>query len=192
MVAVLSALWPPAPRATLSVGTPLGRLAVLDGDTLRLPDGRRVRLPAVDTPELGRPCAAEARDFTAAQLAAAADARLAPAAPPHDHYGRLLADVLLDGASLQEALLSAGLATVYDSESPRLLELQAQAVGARLGMHARLDRAHGPFLVTAHRFHRPGCPWVRGDGPAADWCPDAAAALAAGRSPCRTCLAWPP
>jgi len=164
---------------------------VLDGDTLRLPDGRRVRLPAVDTPELGRPCAAEARDFTLARLAAARDVRLAPADPPRDHYGRLLADVLLDGASLQEALLSAGLATVYDSEAPRLLALQAQAVGARSGMHARLDRAHGPFLVTAHRFHHPGCPWVRGEA-AADLCPDAAGPLAAGRSPCRTCLAWPP
>ena len=165
---------------------------MLDENTLRLPDGRRVRLPDVDTPELGRPCAAQARDFTAARLAAAGDVRLAPADPPRDHYGRLLADVQLDGASLQEALLAAGLATVYDSEAPRLLSLQAQAVGARAGMHARLHRAHGPFLVTAHRFHRPGCPWVRGEGPAADLCTDAAGPLAAGRSPCRTCLAWPP
>jgi len=165
---------------------------VLDGDTLRLPDGRRVRLPAVDAPELGRPFAAEARDFSAAQLAAAADVRLADADPPRDRYGRLLADVLVDGASLSEALLAHGLATLYDSDAPALRRLQAEAVAARAGMHARLDRAVGPFLLTAHRLHRPGCPWVRGQARHADLCSDAAQALQAGLSPCRTCLAWPP
>ncbi len=165
---------------------------MLDGDTLRLPDGRRVRLAAVDTPELGRPCADEARDFSAARLAAASGWRLVPADPPRDHYGRLLADVLLDGESLSEALLLAGLATLYESDSPRLLACQAAAVRERAGMHARLGRARGPFVVTARRLHRPGCPWARLDGPDADVCADAAQALLAGRSPCRTCLQWPP
>ena len=183
------ALRSPPPPATPAVVTPLGRLTVLDGDTLRLPDGRRVRLRSVDTPELGRPFAGEARAFTAAPLAAGRELRLVPDDPPHDRYGRLLADVLIDGESLCEALLSAGLATVYDDDSPRLARLQAQAVAARAGMHSRLDRAVGPFVVTAHRFHRPGCPFARGN---ADLCSSAADALAAGLSPCRNCLAWPP
>lgn len=173
----------------MSVATPLGRLTVLDGDTLRLPDGRRVRLRSVDTPELGRPCAAEARAFTAERIAGGT-LRLVPDEPKHDRYGRLLADVLVDGESLSEALLAAGLATVYDDDSPRLVRLQAEAVAERVGMHARLDRAVGPYVVTAHRFHRPGCPFTRGTG--ADLCSSAAEALAAGLSPCRTCLSWPP
>jgi endonuclease YncB( thermonuclease family) len=160
---------------------------VLDGDTLRLADGRRIRLRSVDAPELGRPFADEARAFTAARLQAGA-LTLSPADPPHDRYGRLLADVLVDGESLQEALLAAGLVTVYDDDSPRLAALQARAVAERAGMHARLDRAVGPFVVTAHRFHRPDCPWARGG----DLCASAADALSAGLSPCRTCLAWPP
>jgi hypothetical protein len=89
-------------------------------------------------------------------------------------------------------LLSAGLATLYESEKPRLLRCQVAAVTARLGMHARLGRAVGPFVVTARRLHRPGCPWTGQDGGDADLCTDAAAALLAGRAPCRTCLAWPP
>lgn len=168
-----------------------GPLVVLDGDTLRLPDGQRVRLAAVDTPELGRPCAAEARDFTAARLAQATAFALDPPAPPRDHYGRLLADVLLDGESLSAALLGAGLATLYECDDPRLLALQAAAVEARAGMHARLDRATGPFVVTARRLHRPGCPWTGRDG-GEDLSAEAEPALRAGRAPCRTCLPWPP
>jgi len=141
----------------------------------------------VDAPELGRPFADAARDFAAARLAAGALA-LTPPDPPRDRYGRLLADVLVDGESLSEALLAAGLVTVYDDDSPRLAALQAQAVRERVGMHSRLARATGPFVVTAHRFHRPDCPWARGG----DLCASAADALVAGLSPCRTCLAWPP
>lgn len=174
------------------MATPQGELVVLDGDTLRLPDGRRLRLAAVDTPELGRPFAAEARDFSAARLAAAAGWQLEPDEPPHDHYGRLLADLLLDGKSLSEALVAAGLATLYECDDPALLRCQAAAVTARAGMHARLDRAHGPFVVTSRRLHRPGCPWTGHDGAGVDLCSDAAQALLLGRSPCRTCLPWPP
>jgi endonuclease YncB( thermonuclease family) len=191
-LAALSALRPREPRAAPAVSTPLGQLAVLDGDTLRLPDGRRLRLPVVDTPEMGRPCSDEARAFTAARLQAAREVRLADDDPPRDRYGRLLADVLLDGASLSASLLGAGLATVYDSESAELLALQAAAVAERRGMHARLPLARGPYLLTARRLHRPGCPWVRTEGRFADLRSDAAAALQDGRSPCRTCLAWPP
>jgi len=189
-VALAGAFLPPA-EAPGSVQTALGRLVVLDGDTLRLPDNRRVRLPSVDAPELGRPFAEVSRSFTRDRVASGS-LRLVPDDPPRDRYGRLLADVLVDGESLSEALLAAGLATLYDDESPHLVRLQAAAVAARVGMHARLDRARRLYAITAHRFHRPDCPWVRGRGEQVDVCAEAADALAAGRSPCRTCLAWPP
>ncbi len=164
---------------------------MLDGDTLRLADGRRVRLASIDTPELGRPCAAEARDFTSAFLAGGV-AVLQPPDPPRDRYGRLLADVEVGGASLSRALLAAGLATLYEDEAPELLALQARAVDERRGMHARLAAVRGLFVVTAGRLHRPGCPWLGASARPADLCSDPSEALRAGRAPCRTCLAWPP
>lgn len=177
---------PPPPVA----GTPAA-LEVLDGDTLRLSDGRRVRLLSVDTPELGRPCADAARDFARA-FVAGGELRLVPEQPRHDTYGRLLADVEVGGRSLSRALLAAGLAVLYEEDDPALVALQARAVDERRGQHARLHLARGPFLVTARRLHRPGCPWTRSGGGLADLCSDPAEALRVGRSPCRTCLAWPP
>jgi micrococcal nuclease len=177
------------PSTAPVVGTALGQVTVLDGDTLRLADGRRVRLAAVDAPELGRPFASEARDFAAARIAHGT-LQLVPADPPKDRYGRLLADVLVEGESLSEALLAAGLVILYDEDAPRLVALQAHAVETRVGMHSRLDRAEGPFLLTAHRFHRPDCPFA--NGPQTVPCATAAEALSTGRSPCRTCLPWPP
>src|SRR6185295_3985034 len=138
---------PPAStrRAVATLGQPgelQGRIEVVDGDTLRLPDGRKLRLPAIDAPELGRPCAAQAAEFLAERLAGRR-LELSPPDPPRDRYGRLLADVLADGESVSAALVERGLAWVYDRRDASLVARQARAVEARAGVHARLGRA-GP------------------------------------------------
>ncbi len=90
--------------------------SVVDGDTLRLTDGRRVRLIGVNAPELhdrsGRaePGADAARRF-ASRFLAGSRVMLAVGEVRHDRYGRTLAHVWrADGASLEAALLAAGLA----------------------------------------------------------------------------------
>jgi endonuclease YncB( thermonuclease family) len=89
---------------------------VVDGDTLLLADGRRVRLIGVNTPELDHEGAA---DEPGAQQAARfagvflADKQigLVSGVSASDRYGRVLAHVYsASGASLEEALLDAGLA----------------------------------------------------------------------------------
>ncbi len=92
--------------------------AVVDGDTLRLHDGRLLRLIGVNTPELGRdgrphqPLAMEAR--RALQQLLGADSRIyyLPGEEPRDRYGRLLASVYSQpaGGHAGAALLSQGLA----------------------------------------------------------------------------------
>lgn len=91
--------------------------AVVDGDTLRLTDSRTVRLIGVNTPELGhghRPDergAREAREFAEVFLGATRTLRIVPGEDPRDRHGRVLAHVYReDGASLEAALLAAGLA----------------------------------------------------------------------------------
>lgn len=91
--------------------------AVYDGDTVRLADGREVRVIGVNTPELSHdegpdePLASEARDALRALLARADDrVALAFGAERRDHYDRLLAHLFLpDGRNLTRLLLERGL-----------------------------------------------------------------------------------
>ncbi|WP_043319963.1 thermonuclease family protein [Microbulbifer sp. HZ11] len=89
---------------------------VVDGDTLRLKDGRRVRLIGVNTPELARgkrpaqPFAEESREFVQRFLAGG-DLELVYDRDRYDNHGRVLAHVYNHrGDSLESALLAAGLA----------------------------------------------------------------------------------
>ena len=91
---------------------------VYDGDTLRLDDGRKVRLIGLDTPELGhdgapsQPFAAQARTALEKMLAAHPYIRLRYDAERQDRYRRTLAHVYLDdGRSVAALLIEQGLAT---------------------------------------------------------------------------------
>lgn len=92
---------------------------VHDGDTVRLVDGRSLRLIGLDTPELGRdghlaqPYAKVARKVLRDLLRPDARLRLSYAVERHDRYGRLLAHAyLMDGREVAVVLLRRGLATV--------------------------------------------------------------------------------
>lgn len=116
---------------------------IFDGDTLRLADGRRVRLVGIDTPEI-------AHEQRAAQpLADAARAMLARLAPPgsrlglryaaerHDRYGRTLAHLFIDdGANIQTQLLNAGLATSL-AMPPNLWSVDCYAAAEHRARRAR-------------------------------------------------------
>ncbi|MHC8369830.1 thermonuclease family protein [Pseudomonas sp. MDT1-85] len=97
--------------------TPVVVQRVVDGDTLRLSDGRSVRMIGLNTPELGKkgrsdePFAVAARQRLEA-LVAAGDGRvgLLPGKESKDHYGRTLAHVYsADGANLEAQMLAEGL-----------------------------------------------------------------------------------
>lgn len=115
------AVWPAAsaqaacqPPAALE---PVVVAAVVDGDTVRLADGRRIRLVGVNTPELGHgrrpdePLAEAARAALDAMLGPDRRLWLAPGRDARDHHGRGLAHAFLGprGDSVEERLLRAGL-----------------------------------------------------------------------------------
>lgn len=87
---------------------------VVDGDTLLLESGERVRLLGVDTPETVKPnhpierLGREASSFTE-RLVEGKRVRLGFDKERRDRYGRLLAYVYADGLFLNEELLRAGL-----------------------------------------------------------------------------------
>ncbi|CAO3416754.1 thermonuclease family protein [Azospirillum endophyticum] len=107
---------------------PLRVAAVLDGDTLELEDGRRVRLAGIEAAKPPRNAdPADGRVWPLAEAATAALADLAlgrrvalhgPA--PVDRHGRLLAHLVReDGVWLQSALLVRGLARVHTRPDAR-------------------------------------------------------------------------
>ncbi|MGE8187053.1 thermonuclease family protein [Pseudomonas sp. NPDC086278] len=116
----VSAIWLSGAQAFCAAPSGLASVAVqrvVDGDTLRLSDGRSVRMIGLNTPELGKqgrsdePFAVVARKRLEA-LVAASDGRvgLVPGKESKDHYGRTLAHVYgADGANLEAQMLAEGL-----------------------------------------------------------------------------------
>jgi micrococcal nuclease len=131
---------PPRPTETALVAR------AVDGDTLALTDGRKVRLIGVDTPELHHPkkpvqaFAAAAQAFTAQAVAGQIVRLVFEKARPFDRYGRLLAYVYRepDGYFLNEALIAGGYAHVearwpfQHLERFRKAEREARAAGRGL------------------------------------------------------------
>lgn len=84
---------------------------VIDGDTIELDGGERVRLAIVDTPEFNECGGQQAADYTRAFLAARGNQvqlRRPADAPQTDEYGRTLAEVITQGASLNQDLYADG------------------------------------------------------------------------------------
>lgn len=112
---------------------------VVDGDTIELTTGDRVRYLAVDTPEITggeNDCyGAEARDFNR-QLVEGRHVSLIYDVECEDAYGRLLAYVELDGREVNGLLVERGLACVLvvpPNAEDRREELEALEATARNG-----------------------------------------------------------
>ena len=133
--------------ALCPVSEPLSRVkvaTVIDGDTLRLVDGRSVRLIGLNATEMGRkgrsaePFAEAARNRLQS-LVSANDGHVAIriGQQPRDHYGRILAHAFDEhGENLEALLLAEGLGffvaiapNVSLAECQRAAERQARSAG---------------------------------------------------------------
>lgn len=103
------------PCVPVGVGSDAASRFVIDGDTLELADGRRVRLLGIDTPEIGRrgePSEpfAQAAKKRLEQLATEPGMRMHVGEEPRDRYGRTLAHLFAaDGRNIEAQLLEEGL-----------------------------------------------------------------------------------
>jgi micrococcal nuclease len=112
------ALTPAPATATLPAGVDVAVRRVVDGDTLEVTGGERVRLIGVDTPESVAPdrpvgCfGKEASRFTASLVPPGTQIRLVGDVEQRDRYGRLLAYVYrqADGLFVNAELLRQGYA----------------------------------------------------------------------------------
>jgi micrococcal nuclease len=159
---VITPAWagdPVLPEAGLTALGEAKVVTVIDGDTLRLEDGREVRLVGIQAPKLplGRP------DFPAWPLAEEAKAalehltqgetlKLFAGGATIDRHGRTLAQLERDdGLWIQAALIQAGMARAYSFPDNRALaaELLAYERDAR-------EAGRGIWADPFYRVRNPG------------------------------------
>lgn len=145
-----------------SLPTPAGgqpaRIArVVDGDTVELDDGRRVRYLGLNTPERGQPFYEEATDANR-RLVEGRDAWLVLDVQPTDRYGRTLAYLWVGGQFVNQELVRQGYATVYTEPpnvrySETLLAAQQAARDSEAGLWAPADL---PLRIQKIYYDAPG------------------------------------
>jgi len=175
---------------------------VLDGDTLVLAGGQKVRLLGIDAPELekaGQPAGflAHKAKKVLTDLASGQQVRLHYDALRYDRYGRLLAVLYLaDGTNLNRELVRQGLARVYTIPPnlrfrEELLQAQREAILAQRGIWRQALKQDEPYYVgnkNSHILHRPHCPLGEKTAPGNRVRFDSKTqALLGGFSPCRSC-----
>jgi micrococcal nuclease len=113
---------------------------VVDGDTFRCGDGRKVRLIGVDTPEQGQGEAGRlARQALLGYLPVGRVVRLERDVQATDRYGRVLAFVWTGATLVNEAMVREGWAVLYTvppdvKYAERLRRAQKEARARRAGL----------------------------------------------------------
>jgi micrococcal nuclease len=113
---------------------------IIDGDTVRLEDGTRVRYLGIDTPEMGEYYYDEATQRNR-ELVEGKVVELQPGSRDVDDYGRLLRYVYVDGLFVNAELVAQGYATAYrkgpeEEYSCYLFQLEEEAKTGEKGLWA--------------------------------------------------------
>lgn len=143
---------------------------VIDGDTVELTGGDKVRLLSIDTPEKGEPFYDSARTLLES-LAIQKLATLTFQNNRRDRYGRILAYLYIDTLFVNKIIIEQGLGYLYlfrqtEKRLPETVELlatQRKAIDERRGIWS-LSFSQEPYYIVksgSFRLHRPGCYSVR-------------------------------
>ena len=148
---------------------------VIDGDTIQLEDGSRVRYCGINTPETKDPrrgveyYGKEASKFNKS-LVEGKNVRLEFDAQQQDKYGRLLAYVYLqDGTFVNAELVRQGYAqastyppNVKYADLFRKYEQEAREQGRGLWSDTKLAQKEDYYIASKNSqvFHRPECPYA--------------------------------
>lgn len=139
---------------TPALAAPNGTVRVIDADTIDV-GGIRVRLFGIDAPEMGQPCSANGREWDCGQWAR--DAVVASFEGAYarcnqldtDQYGRAVAQCVVDGQDMGQAIVYSGLAWAYrrysdtydlDEKSAALAERGLWAVTVQMPSDYRATR----------------------------------------------------
>lgn len=141
---------------------------VVDGDTYLLDDGHKVRLSGVNTPEKSERIGQLVKEAVK-HLLTGKEVTLTYGPTSKDHYGRLIAEVWLDGKSVPEILLSNGWAHLFIIPPGRperydaLVAAQREARRLNRGIWGE-ERYRGELHITSFHANARGDDSVRPDG----------------------------
>ncbi|MBS3151757.1 thermonuclease family protein [Candidatus Woesearchaeota archaeon] len=148
---------------------PFLAVKVVDGDTLDLNDGSRIRMSGINTPETGECYYKEAKEKLAG-LVLNKEVHLERDRSDKDKYGRLLRYIYLNESGneilVNAVLVKGGYARVYDkykSDTKRYGELkkvEEKAVENRLGVWGCVDNKKNCLYVgskDSDKYHTPDC-----------------------------------
>lgn len=149
------------PSDTGEMATVVG---VIDGDTVELEDGRRVRLIGIDTPERGDLYSDSATNLTT-RLCLNKRIRMEFDSDKIDRYGRTLAFLWDDTLLVNREIIQQGWAWCYFFQgnlrhSRDLLLAQREAMDNQLGLWREVpasDENRYRASFVSYRFHRPDC-----------------------------------
>lgn len=139
---------------------------VIDGDTLELRDGRRLRLIGINTPEIGRrgeasePFAQVARRRLQ-QLTDAQPLLLSVGGDPKDRYGRTLGHLFAGGTNIEAQLLREGLGYAL-AVPPNVDLVECHAAAERVARQGSLGVWEGAASTPASQVSSGGFQIVRG------------------------------
>jgi micrococcal nuclease len=164
LIPLLTACLPTEPTRT-GEGSPARVASVVDGDTVELADGRRVRYIGIDTPEVDQPYAADATALNRS-LVEGQDVWLETDAQPTDQYGRLLAYVWAGDTFVNLELVRQGYATAYTvppnvRHADAFVQAEREAREAGRGLWAP---AGVPIRITALNYDAPGADHLAPNG----------------------------
>ena len=125
----------------LNAYTPLEKIIVVDGDTIRAEaKGKeiKIRLVEIDAPEMNQPFGAQSRNFLN-RLLYEKDVTLI--SQGEDRYGRTLGKIYANGESANTLMIKSGFAWVYDRyvKDSSLYKYQDQAKAENLGLWRAKD-----------------------------------------------------
>jgi micrococcal nuclease len=169
---------------------------VVDGDTVYLSDGRKVRLIGINTPERDRPLYAEATAALRKLVEEADVLSLQLGKERTDKYGRTLGYLYSGDTLLNGEIVRQGFAYTYTwrpnvAKEAELRELQREARAAKLGLWGLEAPEPADRYVakrSSHHFHREGCRRIKRlkDRQRVEW-GSREAPLDEGYNPCEDC-----
>ncbi len=138
---------------------------VVDGDTIELIDGRRVRYTGINTPETKQPYAANATSLNEA-LVTGQEVWLETDMQESDVYGRLLAYVWVGNTFINLELVRQGYANAY-TVPPNVRHTDAFALAEQEAREAELGMwalANVPVRITTMHYDGPGSDRIAPNG----------------------------
>ena len=164
LIPLLAACLPTEPTRT-GPGETASVAFVIDGDTVELADGRRVRYIGIDTPERDQPYAADATALNRS-LVEGQDVWLETDVQSTDRYGRLLAYVWAGDTFVNLELVRQGYATAYTvppnvRQADAFVQAEREAREAGRGLWAP---AGVPVRITALNYDAPGADHLAPNG----------------------------